>query len=315
MLGKLVFLLSLACLTACQAPQSQVPEDENPVILELNKKPYHYDQYRFFVSHKYPEGAHIDSDDIQSAYLDAFARELYLYEIAVDKGFRATDHQVNTFIRDQLTSMSFHLLPPQEQTIWRDAIERRLAIREMMRNEVLKLNDIPDEQVKAAYEEQSAKYNTDQQYRLRMFRTHEEPIAAAFLEALKASREPFAAVADQQEGHDGSHRLTLELTEEAILPEFHAALRRMNPGQYSNVIPIKQGEAQSFYVLYLEAVLPPRQISYDEAQHEIRTVLQQQTAQSFIEEQLIRYREQLPLQIHFERLPFKYIELKNRSES
>lgn len=311
----LLVLLTCLSMMGCQSPPLPITEEANPIILELNGRAYSYEQFRFFVSRRYPEGAHIEKDDVQSAYLDAFVRELYLYEMALEKGFRASEHQIDSFIRDQLTSMSFHLLTPQEQILWRGAITRRLSIRELMVHETLKRSIVADEQVLAYYEEHAETYNQDSRYRLRFFRTNEEDTAKAFHKALSSSRESFATIADQQEGHDGSHRLTLELTKEGLLSEFYKSLRRMKPGQFSKVIPIKQGEAQSFYVLYLEAVLPPRQISYDEAQHEIRTMLQQQSAQAFIDEQLQTYREKLPLKQHHERLPFNYLDPTSRSES
>jgi hypothetical protein len=310
-----ILLVVVSCFLGCQTQQTAIVEEENPIILELNSRAYSLEQFRFFVSRKYPEGLHLDQNEVQSAYLDAFSRELYLYEIAVDLGYRPSNHQIETFIRDQLTSMSFHLLPPEEQTLWRDAIGRRLAIRSMMQSEVLKHAEIQDDAVEAYYQEHTEDFKREQHYRLRFFRTPEKELADKFREDLRKSREPFTTVADQQEGHDGSHKLAVELTREALLKPFYAAIRRMKPGQYSKVIPVEQGETQSYYVLYLEAVLPPRQISYDEAQHEIRTKLQQASAQSFIEEQMQAYRARLQLAIKRDSLPFQYIDPNNRSES
>ncbi len=99
------------------------------------------------------------------------------------------------------------------------------------------------------------------------------------------------------------------------LPEpFAKSVRRMKPGQYSRIIPVKHGETQHYYVLYLETVVADEQPPIEEIYFHIRNELERKRARELFSEKLERFRPLVPLVIHYDRLPFTYRERSSEEE-
>ena len=248
----------------------------------------------------------------KDAAADEFIRELTIAEIAARQPIYVSQDQIDDFIHNQMTMVSFHLMEPKEQELWKAAIRRRLAVQQFLNRILLNQVSVTDEEINDYYSTNENDYKSDVHYRMRILQFSTEEKAKEFGKALKKTKRPFLEVAAEHlENQDYLLPVNLPLT--ALNQSFSRTVRRMRPGRYSKIIPIKQGEATVYYILYLEAITPESQVPFEEAYHEIRQKLEHQAAEALLEDMIKQYQSSIDLKVHEDSLPFTYQDPAQRS--
>ena len=303
----------LSLVQACQRASTDETGKTPPTVLTFDGKPYQLDELMFFIDEQYPEIRDTLDNELFSKCLDDFKREISLGELATSAGHFVTEDQVGTFIEKRITTMSFHLLSPKKQDLWRRAIKRRLAIRDLLRECLQAQINTPEEDIHRYYQDHQRDFQEETLYQIRLFQSPEEKSAQDFLEALKKSKEPFAKVAEDFQG-ERDHHSAVPLPLEDLPVPFQQALSRMGPGQHSKVIPLQQGKNTAYFVVYLEAIIPENQLPFEEAYHGIRTRLLGKAASGLLEDRLRQFQAKKPLIVYHTALPYTYIKPEKRSD-
>jgi hypothetical protein len=286
---------------------------ENPIIIETRTDQIHLDEFEFYVTQSYPEALDVLDGEMYSYFFDKFRRDLLIVEISRLLGFRITEEQVEDFIKNRLTGVTFSLLTPEQRTLWRGEIERRLAIRQFLRREILKGPEITDADVARYYDERSEFFQKEPLYRVRFCQISTKEAAEELRKALKKSREPFATVAANFSDNEG-FRLPISFRLSEMPAPFREALGKLKPGRASNVISVNRGESEFYYVVYLESVTSPVQISYDDAYHYIAGELHARQSRKRFQNTLKKFVDRLPLKVYYQNLPFDYVAPSQRKE-
>jgi len=297
---RLTVVLAICAIWACDGERAQ-REVDNPVVIETRTGDVRLDEIAFSLARRYPELALPLDDEIASQGLDLFIRDLVIAEL-----YRVTEERIDDVLLGQL-AMGERLaeMPERERTLWRNEVRRRLAVQAFLMRDVLEASRVSDEIVGGYYRDHEEDYKQETIYRIRFVQTDERDRAEALRSALKESKDPFSRVAAAFAVNEG-HLAAVPMTLEEMPEPFAKAVRRLQPGQYSRIIPIKQGESELFYVLYLEAVDDTYLAPVEEIFFHIREELERQRAVEIFEGKVKRLRELVPIEVHHDRLPFQY---------
>ena len=309
--------VSVAILTAllgCAGGNNESGRTNNPVIAETRGGPVHLDEYLYYVRSLYPELSGEIDDDIHSRIFHAFLRELVSAEFQ-----RVTDEEVEAVVAGNLEMANqIPLLSPQDQEMRRRLLRRRLAVRQLLMREIQEAAAVPDEEVARYYQDHEEQYKRDARYTLRFVQTADKTQADALRKALAASKDPFTRVAEPFAVNDG-HLVAVAMSLDELPEPFAEALNpgkrgALKPGQYSRVIPLKQGESESYYVLYLESIIEAVQQPLEEVYFHIREQLERERAVKLFNQKVKRFREKIPVKVHADKLPFTYTEPDTQDE-
>ena len=294
------------CLLGCASqPDRKKAADDNPVVIQTPNAEVHLDEFLFYFQKNYPELESETDDDLWSYIFEKFRRDIFIGEISQALGFRVTNDQIDHFIKYSMTGMSYHNLPPEQQLLWRKAIKRRLAIQEFLNREILETTTISDQAIAQYYEQNQDQFQRETVYRLRFLKLTNQEKAEAFLSAIKTSKASFTEVAAEFAENEG-YQLIVPLTLEAMLTPFQNEVNKLKPGHHSPIIAVNPSEEASFYVLFLESIVKPLQISYEEAYDYIRDELAKRTCRKLLDEKLNQFELLIPLTVFGDQLPFKY---------
>lgn len=307
-------LVFVSTILSCGTPLESDQQASDDTLLEVNSKPYSQQEFQFFLVQNYPELEGTQDADLLSHAFDAFKKEIILAELANFSGHFVSDDQIDNFIENKMTTTSFHLKGSQERQFWKSIIRRRLAIQELLKNDILKKAVVTDQAIQIYYQNHQQEYQGETLYQLRIVQTGTLEKAEDMLEVLKKSREPFLKVSSDFAENDG-YRIVQDFPLEGLITPFQKVLRNLSPGQYSGPIPVKQGEVTVYYVIYLEAILPPKTISYEEAHYDIQAKLKKVEAENILDAKLEQFMARLPVKHFPNHFPFAYIEPTKRSQS
>lgn len=294
---------------------SPKPPDENPnvdIVLEINGTTYSNTAFSFYLGQNYPEIHSSDDSEILSHAFDQFKREIILAELANYSGYFVSEDQVDDFIDNKLTTMSFNLMSQQDRHYWRSIIKRRLAIQELLRNDILKSIQVGDAAIQNYYQKHLEEYRGESLYQVRMVQVPDQDTAKELLKTLKKSKEPFTKTVAPLAANEG-FKIAQSFPISGLIPPFQDAVRKMRPGQYSKPIAVKQGDITVYYVLYLVAVIPAKETSYEEARYDIQGKIRKAEAEKIINSQVDHFLERLPVKVHSQNLPFQYVDATQRN--
>ncbi len=301
-------------LCACRQPEGVGQSgDTDPIILKIGHTEVTLAEYRFYLAKNYPELEKESDDELFSYIFDQFKRDLLIAEISQILGFGITSDQVDTFIRYTMTGMSFNLLDPREQVLWRGEIKRRLAIQQFLEREILESVSIADETVAQRLESRKGVLKKAVMYHLRFMQAKSEEKARAFLKELKSAKSLFKEAAGDYSENEG-YRLAVPMSPNDLPPSFRKAVERMKPGQHSKVIPMSQGDETFYYVLYLEYIESSEQTPDDEAFRQIRSEMAREQSRALLDQKIRQFGDKIPILVYKENLPFSYIEPADRKE-
>ena len=307
-------IATLFSIGACsRAEKTPSPDGVNPVIIEILNARVFLEEYHFYRQKNYPElPADID-DQTHSHIFDRFKRDLLIAEISQAQGFRITDDQVNQFINTKLTSLSFELLPSHDQGLWRNEIKRRLAIVQFLHREILNDFPISDDRIAEYYEANEDRFKKETAYQLRFAQTKTREQADQLRAALKKSKEPFAEVAKDYAENEG-YQLVISLKMNELAAPFQKAVGRLKPGQFTKIIPIKQGETDFFYIIYLESLTEAHRVAFEDAYYPVQTELEKERCRKLLDEKIRQFENKIPMKVHLSELPFTYLQASQRNE-
>lgn len=305
-------LLPILLLSAC-TDQPKPSVETAPIVLTIAKQQATLADFHFYLKRTYPEVVETADDELRSILFDSFRREVVLAEVAKAMGYEVTEDRILEYFGEKVTTTSFHLLTLDEQFLWKELIGRRLAVRDLLRNEVVRRVSVSEEAIHKYYQNHSEQFRKEKTYRLRMLQTLDQQKADSFHQALRKSKQPFMAVAEEYADHEG-YKLVVPLTMEALLTRFQKEVAKLRPGTYTKVIPVKHGEQTSYYVLYLEEEVPEEKIGYDDAYHDIRSSLEQSEAEQVLQNLIQQFEARFDIVIHRDALTFTYIDAAQRSE-
>ena len=312
LLRVLIVGFAFVCLLSCRRGMRG---DPNPVIIQTQTKEIRLEEYRFYLAKSYPE---IDFDrngdnELKSFVFDNFKRDLMLAEASRLLGFRITEDQVESFINDQLTGMSLALLAPAEQVLWRREITRRLATQQFLKREILSESQIDKDAVSSYYQENLNSFQTEALYRIRFVQLENQEKARSFRKALQDSRASFMETAAEYADNEG-YQLAVPLSLEKMGKPFREVVDTMDPGSNSQVVTLSIGKINHYYVLYLESIINPVQLSYEDAYHVVLRKLERRRCRERLEAALAKFDQRIPFIVHLDQLPFTYIDPSKRKD-
>ena len=314
LLAGLTAVLLLAVASGCVSDSSERDGSQlNPLIVRMGTAEVYLDEFDFYRKQNYPEIEGNNDPELHSFVFDKFRRDLLIAQISQGLGFRITGDQVDQFINYKMTGMSFHLLPPEEQLLFRKEIKRRLAIQQFLEREIVSAVTVADEEINRHYEAHQEDFRKEALFRVRFMQARDEARASEFLDVLKKGRESFVDVAKDYAENEG-YDLVVPVGLNELPAPFIEPLSELKPGQYTKIIPIQHGETAYYYVLYLESLIPAEQISFEEAYQHIRKKLEKECSDRLLEEKVQQFEPHIPTKIFWDRLPFKYVEAAKRKE-
>jgi hypothetical protein len=271
------------------------------------------EDFHFFLEKGYPELQGQQDPELLSYVFDQFVKDEKIFGYAQALGLRVLDDQVETFINEQMTHMTFNLLPETEQKLWRREIRRRLTIQIFLQKEIVQNVSITPEEVEKSYQEQIDLFRKPHLYRFRELKFTNQEQAKAFLAEVARRKSTFLAVAPEFAEHSG-YLLATTLGLEELPKPFSEALAALQPGQLSQVIALEFGEIATFHVLYLEERIPAREVALEDAYDSLRRDLEQVAARNLLETRLAELEQRIPCEVYWQRLPFVYVPAHRRSE-
>lgn len=307
----------LVAISACSAPPPVHETPPSPLLIRIGAEhglaeTHSLDEFSFFVTEVYPELGGTIEEELHSRLFDRFEREVILSYIARRMGFHVSDDQIDAFIQNQMTTVSFHLMDGAEQALWRQAIRRRQRIQQFLQRKLLREVSIPEDAIHAYYGEHEQEFKRDALYRIRVLPINDQDVAKKIQTTLRRTRKPFIEVAEAHlESPDQLMPVTVPLKN--LAEPFQNAVRRLRPGRHSKTIPLKEGEITVYYILYLEAAAPAATLSFDEAYHDIRKKLERTATEARLDTVLEEWRSKLTIEVSRENLPFTYREPSIRS--
>lgn len=306
---------ALICLATAGCRQAVDSPDENvAVVVRVGNRQVTLDEFMFFVERSYPELGTVTDPGLLSRMFDTFTRDLMIEAYATNVGLNVGDDEIEQFIGQQMTSMTFNLLDPVDQALWRSEIQRRLVIQQFLQREIVDRILVPEEDLVAYFEEHRDDFKHPLRYRFRHVQTDDQAVAEDFIAELKKTKEPFTKIAPQFSAND-AYRLPAELAPGDLPEGFRVALSRLKPGQYSKVVPVDYGEITLYHVLYLESLIPEVEESFDDAYARIKGKLERLQSEERLR-QLTDYMEQnVPLERLHGNLPFEYVVDKEDGEN
>ncbi len=308
-----LFILSLLPC-GCASSNREAATTEDSIIFESEHTKVNLAEFLFYRRINYPELEGLSSDnELESFIFDKFIRDLLIAEISQAVGFRISEDQVESFITTRLAGSRYDQHDVDEQKLWRREIRRRLGIQQFLEQRILEAATVLDREVTEYYAVHQDDYRKQELYNIRFLQVASEERASAFLSTMQKSKKLFKEVAGEFAENDG-HQLAIPMPLDSLLEPFRNAIIKMKPGQHSKVIPIQQGEAFNYYVLYLESVTPEKQVPLEEAYQQIQQELGRKKRQEILENKLKVFENQISYQVHPERLPFTYIKPSQRKE-
>ncbi|CAM2008584.1 peptidyl-prolyl cis-trans isomerase [Acanthopleuribacter pedis] len=311
---SLAFLLGLL---GCSTPPPATQSPDAPLLIRIGaehgqSEEHHLDEFQFFVTEVYPELEGTIEDELHSRLFDRFEREVILSYIARRTGFHVSDDQIDAFIQNQMTTVSFHLMNAEEQTQWRRAIRRRQRVQQFLQRKLLREVNIDEDAIHAYYGDNEDEFKREPMYRIRVLPIEDEAVAKTIQNTLRRTRKPFIEVA-QAHLEDADQLMPVTVPLKNLAEPFQNAVRRLRPGRHSKTIPLKEGEITVYYILYLEAAIPAATQSFDEAYHDIRKTLERRAIEAQLETVLEEWRARLHIEVFRNNLTFTYQEPSLRS--
>jgi len=295
----------------CGTISSETKTNERHVILKIGYREFDIDQFNFFFEKTYPELKGTRDDELASVAFDRFKRDMIIAECARNIGLRVTESQIDDFINQQMTQMTFNLLPPEEQAKWRREIEHRLVIQQFLKREILQRVDVSDEVIASYYQDHQDEFVRPEQYRIRQAQITTQEKAEEFRKKLRSTKESFTKLAAEYSENEG-YRLAPPIELQHLPDGFRQALKKMRPGQYSKVIPVTYGELTYYHVLYLESKLPQLQISFEDAYPMIKKNLEREAVRELLKTRIDRFTRNIPIKVFYDHLNMEYIEPEKR---
>ncbi len=306
-------LAVLLLLGSCAEKAVEAEAAQSPIVVKVGDAEVGLDAWNLYLSNNYPELDGEADDELLSFIFDKFQRDLLIEKISITLGFGISDDDVANFINTQLTGKKVFAMSPEDQKLWHDEVRRRLAIQQFLSREIIDEAQVSDEDIALYYEENQAEFKQDALYSIRFMQTSSKEQADAFLKELKKSKKLFREIAGNYAENEG-YDLAVPMALEDLLSPFQEKVTRMNPGQYSKVIPVNHGETTYYYVLYLESVTEASQVPSEEAYFQIRKKLERSASDELLQQKILRFEKIIPSVIFPEALPFKYIEAAKRKE-
>jgi len=303
-------LVSMAAACAESLESAESP-DQNPVVLKIGHTQATLAEYRFYLEKNYPELEGSLDDELHSQAFDMFKRDMLIAEISQALGFGIAEDQIDAFIKYTMTGMSFHLLEPKTQTLWRQEIRRRLAIQQFLEREILQNVSISDEAIESRYEAMSKSDKSERRRHIRFMQVGSEERAREFLAALKAKKGLFKEIARDYADNEG-YQIAVPFALDQLPEPFRKAAARLKPGQHSTVIPMAQGDQTHYYVLYLEYIETEETMPFEEAYRRIGSDLARESSRALLEQKIAQFKNKIPTVVYEENLPFSYIEPSKR---
>jgi len=300
-------------LASCGKDVPIAQSSKAPIVVKVGSSEIGLDAWTLFLSNNYPELGDAGDDELLSFIFDKFQRDLLIEKISVTLGFGISDDDVANFINTQLTGKKVFAMTADQQLLWHEAVRRRLAIQQFLQREIINEARVSDEDIALYYEENQGEFKQEALYSIRFMQTSNKEQADAFRAELKKSKKLFKEVAGKYAENEG-YELAVPMAMESLNAPFQEMVSRMNPGQYSKVVPINHGETTYYYVLYLESVTEAAQVPSEEAYFQIRKKLEKKASDQLLEQKIRRFEKIIPSVIFPEALPFKYIEAAKRKE-
>ena len=343
---RIFAMMFLLTVLACDNSEPDLQEQNNPLLIKALNGEHRLDAFYFYQKLNYPElgdgvaagealttatgeNAKImdeaPDEELLSRVYDSFRRDIMLEEIYYNLGFRVLDDQVDSFIASRLASRKIHEQAPEQQTLWRNEIRRRIAIQQFLQNKILKDTVVTDEMIHDYFQNHEDEFIQETRYHIRFLQTGTQDQGKAFLKEMRKSKRLFKEVAADYALNE-SYAITVPMAEASLLAPFRKAISRLKPGQHTRVIPIQSqlaaepgeqteiesddgqviDETTNYYVLYLESITPEAQIPIEEAYEQIRIKLEKDKRQELLESTIKRFEGRL-LEEYRDRLPFKYL--------
>lgn len=265
--GLLAPLLA-ALLAACRGE----PAPSADAVARLGTREVRYPEFEGYLERNLGETGSALPSEVLSELFDQFVEETLLAQLAVDRGLASPGMDSRSALALLVADAAAKKATPAE--------------------------------VEAYYREHRARFVRPERVRLRQILVEDREAAERarreivtgtdFVEvAQRASKEPRAAFGGDQG----------ELARSELPPLFAEKIFGLAPGQVSDIIPADYG----FHIFQVVERLPAKELSLEEAEPEIRSLLARDNAEGRLEELAAEARGRYNPAIYVRNLPFNYV--------
>lgn len=299
------FFLILVCLApSCSAPQD-VPEDDAGVA-HVGESAISLAELELYFS----LNLLIDEDEepqdrsglnrVKSRLLDSLVDEKTLFAEAERRGLDVSDVEIDAYLNLDAENGRIKLSPLKD---WRRILARqRMMVQKLQESVARQLPQVPDADVRAYIDESGGRLAPRKRVRLRALRFEVPEDARRVSDQIRRRRMRFEEAVVTYETGPGQG-VPLELEWDNFTDDLRDALVDLNEGEVSRPVDF---HGQTFLFLVESWLTDPTRMDEELTQRARAELLREHRRQA--EADLLReLREQTPIEIHRDRLPFRYL--------
>jgi parvulin-like peptidyl-prolyl isomerase len=270
--------------------------------------------FLFFINISYPELTSEDRNDpeIMSYIFDRFIEDLNLAACAMESGITVSEKNIDQFIQNELTHMTFKLQTPEDQAFYRKEIKKRLLIRNFLKTEIIEKIKLSDDDAKTYYNQHIDHYMIEPKFCIRQIQFESKEKGLEFRKAFNTGQTTFMDLAKTFEENASAYELAPCLPLSSFPETFRKTIRRLKPGSISKVLALDYGSKTLYHVLMLERKTPSVEYKFEEMLPKIKSILEKEATDQRLKQKKIKFSTQRTKVIFKENLPFKYIEPEQR---
>ena len=236
---------------------------------------------------------------VKSRLLDSLVDEKTLVAEAKRRGLEVSDLEIDTYLGSDVENGG----DPSLSQDWRRVLARqRLLVQKLQQSMARQLLQPPDEEVRSYIEQSDGRLAPQKRVRLRALRFDVPEDAAKVSTGIAQGAMSFAEAVVTYETGPGQGVL-LEFSWDNFSDDLRDALSGLRPGQVSRPVDF-HGET---FLFQLEAWLREPSEMAEELTNRARDELQLEYRRQAEEDLLRELREQTAVEIHRDRLPFRYL--------
>jgi parvulin-like peptidyl-prolyl isomerase len=251
-----------------------------------------------------------EADKLKSNLLDSFIEEKLLLERAVQLNIEANPQTVKAMV-EKMVSVPAEEKQAAQTESGRDAeleksVGENVRIQQYLHDHLLKDVAITEQDCEAYYKQHLSEYVRNDVVRLREILVEDEAEAQKIQLLLASKRNKnFAELARvYSKANSAAEGGDLGTFQRGDLPEeFEKVVFALSPGTASKIVRTKYG----YHIFLVEEKISAHQLKLYEVKDEINEKLLGEREREIINRELASLMKQIPVQIHRDKLDFKYI--------
>jgi len=247
---KAVLFLSQCLLLVSLAAGCHKATDRSPIILTLNGREIHRDEFERFLSLKLGDMSTADSSDsIRSQMLDEYIKRRLVLDDATRLGLSVSGAEI-----EQTAQKNPQMNAATAGDATRNELARDLLVEKYYRQVALRDVRVSSDEIKQYIEKNQSRLTDRPGFLVREIRVASREEADRLRREVTEGGRDFASIARQHSDATGSEQSGLARYDEGQLPDVLAsAVKKLRPGDVSPVVESNYG----FHIFKLEQVIKP----------------------------------------------------------